>query len=185
MPWLAYSNAEPGATKTTVSTTQLPSREPQGIHQHTDSFSYTFCSLLRRTIRFSCRFLDCALNSSSCCFSLACCFRSISARLFCVTVDELCESVPSSAPNSRCPRFRSSSCPLLRRPVSLRLSVLVFGAADGLGEEERACSVLTRRRLLSLSSSEMGDCLLFSTAVSWAGGSGSGKATAEAMDLCF
>ncbi len=72
--------------------------------------------MIRRASLFCFFFSSC---SSACSFSLACCFFSMSVRRFCAVEDELWDNVPSRAPNSLCPRLRSSNCPLLRRSDAL------------------------------------------------------------------
>ena len=86
--------------------------------ERTDCRSYIFCSLWRSLIRISNFSLFFSSSSSACNLSLSCCFFSMSARRFCAVDDELWDRVPSRAPNNLCPRFRSSSCPVLRRSLN-------------------------------------------------------------------
>lgn len=117
----------------------------------------------------------------------------MSARRFCAGEDELCESVPSRAPNSLWPRLRSSSAPLPYRAALRSRSVLRSATPaedDGgrllsSGEDRggRSSWSLSRRRLLS--ASEMEDFLRFRPFSGDAGTSlsGSGNATADAISL--
>jgi hypothetical protein len=109
------------------------------------------CSCLR--IALSSSNLSCCLceSSSACCFSFACWRLSISALRFAAEDEELCESVPSRAPNSLWPRLRSSTCPLLRRASRCSSSTLAGRGGSLLP------SLLSRGRLESFS--DMEDCL--------------------------
>ena len=106
----------------------------------------------------------------------------MSARRFCAVDDELWDSVPSRAPNNLCPRFRSSSCPVLRR--SLNRSDL-WGGDPSLANG--SVSVFSLRPSLGLFDSEddIDDCLLFKGFAFTGSGSSSvsGRMTADATAL--
>lgn len=63
----------------------------------------------------------------------------MSARRFCAAVDELCDNVPSSAPNSRWPRLRSSAAsspprlPAFRSAAGADVEVEVEVEVSGAG----------------------------------------------------
>ena len=110
----------------------LPGRWKFSNWRQTDCLSYFFCSLRLITMRASrfCFFFSSC--SSACCFSLACCFFSISVRRFCAVDDELWDNVPSRAPNNLCPRLRSSNCPLRLRSDCASMGVSGGEAAESL-----------------------------------------------------
>lgn len=136
----------------------------------TDCLLYFFCSCRRTTLRASICCFFFSSYSSACSFSLACCFFSMSARRFCAVDDELCERVPSRAPNNFWPRLRSSTCSLFRRD-GVPASCLLWLA-----------SALSRGLLLP--PSEIEDCLRFAGPCgegNW--DTGSGRITSEATAL--
>ena len=129
----------------------------QELHngKHTVCLLYFFCSFRRTSMRASRRSFFSSSYSSACSFSLACCLFSISVRRFCAVEDELWDKVLSRAPNSLCPRLRSSICPLLRRSDS-RSGVEVSRA---MSWPSSIGSWLIRVRLAALSGN--GECLRF------------------------
>ena len=149
--------------------------------KHTDCSLYFFCSSRRTSTNASKRCFLFSSNSSACSFSLACCFFSMSTRRFCAVDDELCDNVPSRAPNSLCPRLRSSICPLLRRSDD-RSGVGNDGFPAAPSSSPDVC--FSRGRLLLCSDTD--DCLRFvapSIDGSFSTVSGSGRLTAEAITL--
>ena len=102
----------------------------------------------------------------------------MSDRRFCAVEDELWDKVPSRAPNSLCPRLRSSIAPLFRSGRSCAV-VGAWVIASGLSWLSS-----TESRGLLDSASEYVDCLRFNETGGDCGcSSASGKMTAEATAL--
>ena len=110
----------------------------------------------------------------------------MSVRRFCAVEDELWDNVPSRAPNSLCPRLRSSTCPLFRRSAAVRsIDVVVeLGAGSAFSGLLLLLSLwLSRGRLECSFENEdwrrfrLGDVVLGGSAGS------SGSMTAEATIL--
>ena len=78
----------------------------------TPCLSHNCCSLRLRASNSCLCFLFSSASSSSFCRSLSCCLFSISSLRLCAGLAEVCDSVPSKAPKSLWPRFRSSAAPL-------------------------------------------------------------------------
>ena len=139
-----------------------------------------FCSRLRTAINRSRSAFFLSSYSAACIFNLACCFFSISARRFCALDDELCERVPSRAPNSLCPRFRSSALPLTRRSSRM---IEVAGPGRSSSGGLSSSTLLSRRSRLVLLS-EPPDCRRLAKLVGEGSFSASsGTTTAEATTL--
>ena len=141
----------------------------------TDCFLYSICSFRLISIRASSRCFFFSSTSASWSLNFACCFLSISSRRFCAEEGELCDKVPSSEPNSLCPRFRSSTFPLcLREDESSGFTVLSLSCSLAM------CS-LRRRRLEGDSGS--GEGRPRDGSLGWGGSTVSGSMTAEATVL--
>jgi hypothetical protein len=144
----------------------------------TDCLSYFFCSCRLTSIKAKSFCLFFSSCSSSCSFSFACCFLSISTRRFCAVEDELCARVPSRAPNNLFPRFRSSSFTL-----SSDLGVVFVSAAGGDEPLTRSREPYSDKRGRLLSTSDTEDCLRFESEGEGGCSTVSGKMTADATSL--
>lgn len=105
----------------------------------------------------------------------------MSVRRFCAVDDELWDNVPSRAPNSLCPRLRSSICPLLRRS-DVRVSWVADCGGVMVSVPFPRASLWPSRGLFERSP-ENEDCLRLRVAGGEGGCSDSGKMTAEATAL--
>lgn len=156
---------------------------------HTDWESYKTWSFLLDARRSSYFFLVSSLYSLSWSSSFACCFLSISERFLCAGVEELWDSVPSRAPKSLRPRFRSSSLPGLGLSAAFtslepfnRWVFEELGGVDWFARSENP-SALSRLLLLLLLLEML--CLRFGRASRPGYCGGSGSATADAIELCL
>ena len=141
----------------------------------TDCFLYSSCSCRRPSAIFCSFSFSFSSSFFACSFSFSCCFFSISTRRLCAVENEFCAKVPRSPLNSLFPRFRSSTCLVLRCSEVTDVPKV---------DEFPACAMFlsSDRRGRLLSSWEPDDCLRLEDEITSSRTSGIMTADATTLD---